>query len=132
MQDEFEQLRYKLLNQHFSLYVEFSRLLISLSTASLALLAALNEIHGANIAAFAMLLCSMIAGVGVQYRIVLRPLSDLDTAATLLLLQQENETDSPALLRRSPSLTERWMFRIQVYMFVSAFVVFPAAALFLL
>jgi len=131
IEDSFNGLRKRLLDQHFVLYNDFSKLLISLSAGVLALLAAMNEIHGTYIYSSALLLTSLLSGVFVQYRIVKRPLNDLNRAAKLLQLQLASAPDNPIELQRVPSYAERWMFLLQTHAFAAAFWVPPTVAILL-
>lgn len=124
------------LDHHFEQYLAFTRLILSLSTGSFSLIAALsgNLLSSAQYVLLAkvslpLLLVSMLSGVLVQYRVVYRPLHDLEKFDKL---QQEalskGETETPILFRKLPSFVEQVAFRIQIGSFVLAFVLLSAYA----
>lgn len=128
--------RKRTLDHHFEQYLAFTRLILSLSTGSFSLMAALsgNLLSSAQYVLLAkvslpLLLVSMLSGVLVQYRVVYRPLRDLEKFDKL---RQEalskGETKTPILFRKLPSFVEQVAFRIQIGSFVLAFVLLSAYA----
>ena len=122
-------IRKKYLDQHFEQYVAFTRLILSLATGSFSLLAALSgnflsssQYVGLAKSAFPLLLVSMLAGVFVQHRLVLRPQQDLARAEKLLQEAEASGSTDRVILRRTPSLLERTFFNTQVITFLLAFV----------
>ena len=132
----FDELRKKLLDQHNEQYVAFTRLILTLATGSFSLLAALSgnflssaQYVGLAKAALPLLLVSMLAGVLVQHRLMLRPLHDLTEAEKINEKATAEEKLDPVLLRRRPSLLERMFFRAQLWSFLVAFFFLAAYAL---
>jgi len=119
----------KYLDEHYRQYVAFTRLMLSLATGSFSLLATFSDnfFSGSRHAAlseaiFSSLIMSMLAGIFVQHRIVLRPLRDV---SVLRLMLEENEGDSeqrPFIQRRLPFLAERIFFNVQMVAFLVAFI----------
>ena len=124
------------LDHHFEQYLAFTRLILSLATGSFSLFAALSGtlLSSAQYVALAkaalpLLLVSMLSGVLVQYRIVFRPLRDLDRFQRLQQAAlDKGETDQSIYLRKTPSLVEMVSFRVQVGSFVVAFILLSAYA----
>lgn len=125
-----EDFKKRTLDEHFVQYLAFTRLILSLATGSFSLFAALSGVLLSSTqyvclakVALPLLLVSMLSGILVQYRIVCRPLRDLDK---FLQLQQgaleRGEIDQPIFLRKLPSLVEKIFFRVQVGSFVLAFI----------
>jgi len=126
-------LRHKLLNQHHEHYVSFTRLILTLATASFSLLAAFRDtlLSGAGYsgfitAAFPALLVSILAGVFVQHRIMMNPLWHLDEAHRLSNEQEKQGASDPVELRRKPTAAESVFYRVQLFSFVLAFVLLAA------
>ena len=122
--------RKRTLDHHFEQYLAFTRLILSLATGSFSLFAALSgtllsssQYVALAKAALPLLLVSMLAGVLVQYRIVFRPLRDLEKLEILLReAEVKGETEQPILFRKLPSAVEQLFFRVQVWSFVVSFV----------
>jgi len=122
----FEELEKKLLNEHHDLYVSFTRLLLTLSTGSLTLLVAfrgstpLQTNDTSNITlilTWSLFIISIITGVLVQYRLMMRPLDDINNAR----ISNENAKDNqPIKLFRKPKKRDWVAFSIQVYTFIFA------------
>ncbi|HLP97305.1 MAG TPA: hypothetical protein VK149_02550 [Sideroxyarcus sp.] len=124
------------LDHHFEQYLAFTRLILSLATGSFSLFTALSGtlLSSAQYVALAkaalpLLLVSMLSGVLVQYRIVHRPLRDLEKFE---MLRQDalvkGEIDMPILFRKLPSAIEQLFFRVQVASFVIAFILLSCYA----
>ena len=124
------------LDHHFEQYLVFTRLILSLATVSFSLFAALSGtlLSSAQYVALAkaappLLLVSILSGVLVQYRIVYRPLRDLERFE---VLRQEalakGETETPILFRKLPSFVEQAAFRVQIGSFVVAFILLSCYA----
>jgi len=127
------ELRHKLLNQHHEHYVSFTRLVLTLATASFSLLAAFRESLLSSVgystfvtAAFPALLVSILAGVFVQHRIMMNPLWHLDEAHRLSADQEVKGTNEPVELRRAPTSAEGFFYRLQLFSFVLAFILLAA------
>src|SRR5487761_128289 len=126
----FLSLEHKLLNQHHDDYAAFTRLILSLAVGSFTLLAALsvklltaNEFASFAKAAFPLLLISILAGLLVQHRIMMNPQWHLEEARKLIAESEARGNNEPIVLRRKPSILERWFYRIQVLTFLSSFIV---------
>lgn len=125
----FDDLKKKLLDQHHEQYTFFTRLVLSLSTASFSLLAAFNgsllasaQFTALAKAAFPLLVVSMLSGVYVQYQIMVRPLDHLREAEQLTnKALAAGDPHTPILMRRIPSKGERFFFNAQVLSFLAAF-----------
>ena len=126
--------RKKSLDHHFEQYLAFTRLILSLATGSFSLFAALSgnllsNIQYVSIAkvVLPLLLVSMLSGVLVQYRLLLRPLHDLDKLAALLEIYKDQ--DNPIIFRKLPSAVEKLFFHIQINSFALAFIALSVALL---
>ncbi len=113
----FLSLEHKLLNQHHDDYATFTRLVLSLAVGSFSLLAALSdklltatEFASFAKAAFPLQLVSILAGLFVQHRIMMNPQWNLEEARKLVADCEARGKAQPIVLRRKPSILERWFY----------------------
>jgi len=127
--------RKRTLDHHFEQYLAFTRLILTLATGSFSMFAALSgtllsstQYVALAKAALPLLLVSMLSGVLVQYRVVYRPLRDLEKFDKLQQAALAQEKYEPIYFRKLPSSVERAAFRVQVGSFVLAFILLSCYA----
>ena len=131
-----DDLEKKLLDQHHEQYLAFTRLILTLSTGSFSLLASLSgnflssaQYTGVAKTALPLLFVSMLAGIFVQHRIMMRPLADLNKAQFLAHKAESERSTDPIKLRRQPSTYELLFYKIQMVSFLGAFIFLGTYAL---
>jgi hypothetical protein len=136
--DSLAALERRQLDDHFQRYVDLSKLLITLSTASIAMLTALSGIVADTVSSgnamrpsLTPLAISMLSGVLVQIRICMRPFGTIDVARTANAAHQQQTAQAAAsgeqpptaeiAIRQPPTKLERFAFGTQVGAFALAF-----------
>lgn len=129
----FDELEYKKLEEHFVEYKAFTRLLLTLSVASLTIVSStLGKVDASFLKAtipFAVLqLCSVLSGVFVQYQIMMRPIQTLRQAAASIQQGQDHSPSSqqstgrPMKAQGKPEKIERFSRNCQIASFSLSFV----------
>jgi hypothetical protein len=130
----FDELEKKLLDEHHVEYKAFTRLLLSLTVASLTLLAALLPVVGSittlSILCLLLLLASIASGIIVQHQIMMAPMQHLVSARAMSGAVESNEDEQPLKLRRQPSKLSQRFYKVQVFTFAVAFVFLSSYAFF--